>query len=153
MSACSASAQVNAGCEADADVGPMISPEAKARCERLIGSGIAEGAQVRNVRRLMVTRDTRGRGDERNRQMLDWCVCSFLSPKRTHTCSVSFCFLLQPPEMSVSSRLSAVYSRRTWSQRAWLRARQLGGADAADWGEATHGVLYRRDLRACAFMP
>jgi len=28
-------------------VGPMISPEAKARCEHLIQSGIDEGAQVR----------------------------------------------------------------------------------------------------------
>ncbi|KAF5837385.1 Aldehyde/histidinol dehydrogenase [Dunaliella salina] len=39
------SLKVNAGWEADADVGPMISPEAKARCERLIQSGISEGAQ------------------------------------------------------------------------------------------------------------
>jgi len=38
--------QVNAGWEADADVGPMISREAKARCERLIQSGIDEGAEV-----------------------------------------------------------------------------------------------------------
>eukprot|EP00983_Pelagomonas_calceolata_P113924 1160040-Pelagomonas_calceolata.AAC.1 len=39
------SLKVNAGWEADADVGPMISPEAKLRCERLIQSGISEGAQ------------------------------------------------------------------------------------------------------------
>lgn len=38
--------QVNAGWETDADVGPMISPEAKARCEQLIKGGIASGAQV-----------------------------------------------------------------------------------------------------------
>jgi malonate-semialdehyde dehydrogenase (acetylating)/methylmalonate-semialdehyde dehydrogenase len=32
--------RVNAGHEADADVGPLISPEAKARAERLITSGV-----------------------------------------------------------------------------------------------------------------
>lgn len=32
--------QVNGGFEPDADVGPMITPEAKARCEQLIQSGI-----------------------------------------------------------------------------------------------------------------
>lgn len=32
--------QVNGGFEADADVGPMITPEAKARCEQLIQAGI-----------------------------------------------------------------------------------------------------------------
>lgn len=31
---------MNGGFEADADVGPMITPEAKARCEQLIQSGI-----------------------------------------------------------------------------------------------------------------
>lgn len=36
--------QMNAGFEADCDVGPMISPEAKARCERLIQAGIDQGA-------------------------------------------------------------------------------------------------------------
>ncbi|KAG2434089.1 hypothetical protein HXX76_007817 [Chlamydomonas incerta] len=38
--------KLNAGWEKDADVGPMISPEAKARAERLIASGAAAGAQV-----------------------------------------------------------------------------------------------------------
>ncbi|KAG2453906.1 hypothetical protein HYH02_002110 [Chlamydomonas schloesseri] len=38
--------KLNAGWERDADVGPMISPEAKARAERLIASGAAAGAQV-----------------------------------------------------------------------------------------------------------
>ncbi|KAG2491870.1 hypothetical protein HYH03_009823 [Edaphochlamys debaryana] len=38
--------KLNAGWEADADVGPMISPEAKARAERLIASGAAAGARV-----------------------------------------------------------------------------------------------------------
>lgn len=37
---------MNGGFEADADVGPMITPEAKARCEQLIQSGID---QVRAV--------------------------------------------------------------------------------------------------------
>jgi len=32
--------QVNGGFEADADVGPMITPEAKTRCEQLIQAGI-----------------------------------------------------------------------------------------------------------------
>lgn len=32
--------KVNAGHEAGADIGPLISPEAKARVERLIGSGV-----------------------------------------------------------------------------------------------------------------
>lgn len=32
--------QVNGGFEAEADVGPMITPEAKARCEQLIQAGI-----------------------------------------------------------------------------------------------------------------
>lgn len=32
--------QVNGGFEPDADVGPVITPEAKARCEKLIQSGI-----------------------------------------------------------------------------------------------------------------
>ncbi|KAG1657807.1 hypothetical protein FOA52_006583 [Chlamydomonas sp. UWO 241] len=36
--------KVNAGFESDADVGPMISPEAKARAERLIQEGIDQGA-------------------------------------------------------------------------------------------------------------
>eukprot|EP00775_Hariotina_reticulata_P009074 gene9074-9244_t len=39
------SLKVNGGFEADADVGPMITPEAKARCEQLIQSGIDQGAQ------------------------------------------------------------------------------------------------------------
>lgn len=37
--------QVNGGFEADADVGPMITPEAKARCEQLIQSGIDQVGQ------------------------------------------------------------------------------------------------------------
>ena len=36
--------QVGAGIEADTDVGPVISPEAKLRCERLIQAGIDAGA-------------------------------------------------------------------------------------------------------------
>jgi len=32
--------QVNGGFEAGADVGPLITPEAKARCEQLIQAGI-----------------------------------------------------------------------------------------------------------------
>lgn len=32
--------QVNGGFEPEADVGPMITPEAKARCEQLIQAGI-----------------------------------------------------------------------------------------------------------------
>lgn len=38
--------KVTAGHEASADVGPLISPEAKARVERLVGSGVAQGAQL-----------------------------------------------------------------------------------------------------------
>lgn len=38
------SLQVNGGFEADADVGPLITPQAKARCEQLIQSGIDQGA-------------------------------------------------------------------------------------------------------------
>jgi Aldehyde dehydrogenase family len=37
--------QVNGGFEPDADVGPVISPEAKARCEALVQSGIDQGAK------------------------------------------------------------------------------------------------------------
>eukprot|EP00877_Chromochloris_zofingiensis_P007850 jgi/Chrzof1/3318/Cz12g20220.t1 len=40
------SLKVNAGCEPDADVGPMISKDAKARCERLIASAQQQGADV-----------------------------------------------------------------------------------------------------------
>ncbi|GLC48015.1 Methylmalonate-semialdehyde dehydrogenase [acylating], mitochondrial [Pleodorina starrii] len=40
------SLKLNAGWEKDADVGPMISPEAKARAERLIASGAASGARL-----------------------------------------------------------------------------------------------------------
>jgi malonate-semialdehyde dehydrogenase (acetylating)/methylmalonate-semialdehyde dehydrogenase len=39
--------QLNAGWEADVDVGPMISREAKARAEKLIQKGVEQGAQVR----------------------------------------------------------------------------------------------------------
>eukprot|EP00878_Enallax_costatus_P000935 GHUV01001065.1.p1 GENE.GHUV01001065.1~~GHUV01001065.1.p1 ORF type:complete len:530 (+),score=115.09 GHUV01001065.1:167-1756(+) len=39
------SLKVNGGMEPDADVGPMITPEAKARCEQLIQSAIDQGAQ------------------------------------------------------------------------------------------------------------
>lgn len=35
------------GHEANTDVGPLISPQAKERCERLIESGKKEGAKVR----------------------------------------------------------------------------------------------------------
>ncbi len=38
--------QVTAGWEPDADVGPVISPAAKARCEALVASGVKQGAQV-----------------------------------------------------------------------------------------------------------
>ncbi|GIL53861.1 hypothetical protein Vafri_9374 [Volvox africanus] len=44
--AAASSLKLNAGWEKDADVGPMISPEAKARAERLIASGAAAGARV-----------------------------------------------------------------------------------------------------------
>jgi malonate-semialdehyde dehydrogenase (acetylating)/methylmalonate-semialdehyde dehydrogenase len=37
--------QVNGGMEPDADVGPMITPEAKQRAEALIQAGIDQGAQ------------------------------------------------------------------------------------------------------------
>lgn len=36
---------MNAGIEKDADIGPLISKDAKARCERLIQAGIDQGAQ------------------------------------------------------------------------------------------------------------
>ncbi|KAF8063713.1 mmsdh [Scenedesmus sp. PABB004] len=39
------SLKVNGGFERDADVGPLISPEAKARCEALIQSAIDQGAE------------------------------------------------------------------------------------------------------------
>ena len=38
--------KVTSGFEADADLGPMISPEAKKRCEDLIQSGVDEGANL-----------------------------------------------------------------------------------------------------------
>ena len=38
--------KVNAGCEPDADIGPVISAAAKARIEALVQSGIDEGASV-----------------------------------------------------------------------------------------------------------
>jgi hypothetical protein len=38
------SLRVTAGWEKDADVGPMITPEAKARAERIIAAGIDQGA-------------------------------------------------------------------------------------------------------------
>lgn len=38
--------KVTAGHEAGADLGPLISPEAKARCERLITSGVQQGAKL-----------------------------------------------------------------------------------------------------------
>ena len=37
--------KVTSGFEPDADLGPMITPEAKARCESLIQSGIDQGAE------------------------------------------------------------------------------------------------------------
>lgn len=40
------SLRVTAGHEPGADVGPLISPEAKARVERLIQSGVAQGAEL-----------------------------------------------------------------------------------------------------------
>jgi hypothetical protein len=40
--------QVNGGFEADADVGPMITPEAKARCEQLIQASIDQ-VRARNL--------------------------------------------------------------------------------------------------------
>ncbi|GFR48792.1 hypothetical protein Agub_g10740 [Astrephomene gubernaculifera] len=40
------SLKVNAGWEKDADLGPMISPEAKSRAERLIASSASQGARV-----------------------------------------------------------------------------------------------------------
>jgi malonate-semialdehyde dehydrogenase (acetylating)/methylmalonate-semialdehyde dehydrogenase len=36
--------KVGAGIEADTEIGPLISKDAKARCDRLIGAGISEGA-------------------------------------------------------------------------------------------------------------
>ena len=48
------SLKVNAGTEANTDVGPLVSVQARARVERLIGAGVAEGAQLlldgRNVK-------------------------------------------------------------------------------------------------------
>lgn len=41
--------QLNAGWEADVDVGPMISREAKARAEKLIQKGVEQGAQVSSI--------------------------------------------------------------------------------------------------------
>ena len=38
--------KVNAGTESSADLGPVISPEAKAKIERLIASGEKEGAKI-----------------------------------------------------------------------------------------------------------
>jgi len=38
--------KMNAGWEKDTDIGPLISPEAKARCEGLIQSGVDQGAQL-----------------------------------------------------------------------------------------------------------
>jgi len=40
------SLKVNAGWEGDVDIGPMISREAKARAERLVASGVAQGARL-----------------------------------------------------------------------------------------------------------
>ncbi|KAL6763096.1 Aldehyde/histidinol dehydrogenase [Haematococcus lacustris] len=40
------SLKLNAGWEADVDVGPLISPEAKARCERIITSSEQQGVKV-----------------------------------------------------------------------------------------------------------
>lgn len=38
--------KVNAGKEPGADVGPLISPEAKERAERLIADGVSKGARL-----------------------------------------------------------------------------------------------------------
>lgn len=45
LRAAAAGLKVNGGFEPDADVGPVISPEAKARCEALVQSGIDQGAK------------------------------------------------------------------------------------------------------------
>lgn len=38
--------KVNAGCEADTDLGPLVSTAARARVEQLIAQGLAEGAEL-----------------------------------------------------------------------------------------------------------
>ena len=45
--------KVNAGAEAGADVGPLISPEAKERVCSLIQSGVDEGAKVSRLLHLL----------------------------------------------------------------------------------------------------